>query len=282
MKSTFVIGASVLALAAPATALADQPGWTTPQTLSGSTTSGENPQVAVGATGACRRRLGAGRAAGCPDRQRPPLGRRRVERGRSGLGDVSTLGPRPAGRHGWGHDRGRVAVQRPDPGGAATGRWLLDRAAHAVAPGRPSLIPAGGDEPLRGCGGRLAAAPRGPRPCRRRTPVGRRAVVVAADPVRLVRRRRLAAGGTWMLTATRPSSGSGTGPTAAGRQRSSYAGRRGGRWTAPMRLSAAGQPGSGPVVAMDPSGDTLVAWMGRHAGHGAVGGGAPPRSPDLG
>ena len=269
MKSTFVIGASVLALAAPAAALADQPGWTTPQTLSGVTTSGEDPQVAVGATG----------AAVVIWEQDGPQGARIVSVHRSPGGAWSGVEPVSATSahsvHGqqvamaggattavW-QSSGRIQVALRPAGGAWTSPRTLSR------PGGQASFP------------QVAMSPSGA------------AVVVwqqhlgGHDRAVVVRRP---AGGPWSSPRTLSGSfGDAAWPQVAldahgnatvvwerdwadGGRSAALVVRRpaGGRWTAPMRLSAAGQPGSGPVVAMDPSGDTLVAWMGRHAGHGAV------------
>lgn len=269
MKSTIVISAAVLVLAAATTAQAAEPGWTTPQTLSGSTTSGEDPQVAVGANG----------SAVVVWEQVGPRGERIVGAHRSADGAWSGVQPISA--------RSAHAVYGQQAAMAAGRAVVVWQSSGRI---QVSLRPAGGawttPRTLSRPGGQAAF------PQVAMSPAG--AVFVtwqqrlgSHDRAVLVRRP---VGGPWLSPRILSGSfGDAAWPQVAvdalgdatvvwerdwadGGRSAAFVVRRsaGGRWTTPTRLSPAGQPGGGPLVAMDPGGATLVAWVGRRAGHGAV------------
>jgi len=270
MKSTIVMSAAVLALAAaPTTALAAAPGWTAPQTLSGSTTSAEDPQVAVGANGSA---VVVWEQVGLRG-ERIVAARRSADGRWSGVQPISAtsahavFGQQVAIAAGtavvvWQWE-GRIQVALQPAGGAWTTPRTLSHPGGRAAFPQVAMSPAGAvfvtwQQRLRGHD---------------------RAVVV-----------RRPVGGPWLSPRTLSGSfGDAAWPQVAvdargdatvvwerdwadGGRSAALVVRRsaGGRWTTPMELSLAGQPGGGPLVAMDPGGDTLVAWMGRQAGHGAV------------
>lgn len=269
MKSTFVISAAVLALAAPTTVLAAEPGWTTPRTLSGSTTSGEDPQVAVGANGSAvvvweqvgtrgERIVAASRTTdgtwGGPEsisvRSTHPVSGQQVAQA---AGTAVVV---------W-QSSGRIQASLRPPAGAWTAPRTLSRSGGQAAFPQLAMSPAGAvfvtwQQHLGG---------------RDRAVLARRPVGGPWLPPRIlsgslgdVFRPQVAVDARGDATVVWERDWADGGRSAAFVVRRSA----GGTWTAPLRLGPAGQPGSEPLVAMDARGDTLVAWTGRRAGHAAV------------